>query len=215
VLYAAVGHEYKYNVQAQHNDSTVLVFGLDVYPPGMTIDTDSGLITWTPIAMDLGVHNISIHVSDGYHNVTARWTITVLDHPLNNPPLINSACQNLDAKHYHTGDTIKCSYSATDVDKDTLVWTITGSDGLSYNNGNLTWKPKTAGTYNIKFNVTDGKGGFDEKTVTIMIEPKKNSGMVMDNFKLGGIVAAIAVAVCVSAGLVLFMRRKKEKKEPV
>jgi hypothetical protein len=45
---AAVGLPYRYEVRAQDGNADPLTYRLDAAPAGMTIDPDTGLITWTP-----------------------------------------------------------------------------------------------------------------------------------------------------------------------
>lgn len=65
LLSAAVGAGYSYNVDAQDADGDTLGFSLSTYPTGMTINAQSGLITWVPAANQTGVHSVTVSVSDG------------------------------------------------------------------------------------------------------------------------------------------------------
>jgi len=49
-----------------------------VNPAGMTIDSSSGVILWNPTAGDIGVHDVSVEVSDGEATATQAFTISVL-----------------------------------------------------------------------------------------------------------------------------------------
>jgi hypothetical protein len=43
---------------------TPLTFSLDEAPPGMTIDSDNGLISWNPAANQIGTYTVTVRVTD-------------------------------------------------------------------------------------------------------------------------------------------------------
>ena len=209
VLITVVGQLYTYDVKAMDNDSTTIEFGLEVYPPGMKIDAQTGKITWTSDPAHIGMVTITLFATDGIHTVRQNYTLTVLAKPLNHKPVINSACKLPDGKTIYSGDTVQCPYSATDADNDTLVWTITGVQDLTFKDGIVTWIPKKAGTYILKFNVSDGKGGFDEKSAMITIDPKKPNDRGMSAVMLGGIVGVVIGTVVAIVGFLLWKKKSR------
>jgi hypothetical protein len=65
-LTATVGQLYSYDVDATDPDAgDVLTYSLDVAPAGMTIDSISGLIQWTPTAAQLGLNAVTVRADDG------------------------------------------------------------------------------------------------------------------------------------------------------
>ena len=55
VFGAEVGELYQYDVEATDPDpEDVLSFSLDLAPPGLSIDPQTGLIEWTPLASQAG-----------------------------------------------------------------------------------------------------------------------------------------------------------------
>ena len=76
---------YDYNVYASdvHNDE--LCFGLSQFPEGMTINKNSGLISWKPTRAQIGNHPVEVTVADerGLY-VTQSFSISVQDN--NRPP---------------------------------------------------------------------------------------------------------------------------------
>jgi hypothetical protein len=80
---AKVGQKYFFRVQASDEDAAdVVTYSLDKAPPGMTIDHQSGIITWTPAKGDVGTHNISVSAADGKGGLDIlNWTITVQKAP--------------------------------------------------------------------------------------------------------------------------------------
>lgn len=62
---ATIGSAYSYPVIASDRDAgDTLSYSLPVAPAGMIIDAASGLIQWTPVAGQLGSHNVSVRVQD-------------------------------------------------------------------------------------------------------------------------------------------------------
>ena len=76
---------YTYQVTATDADGDPLTFSLTVFPAGMSIESQSGLISWTPSSADIGPHDITIRVQDNMGGETFQnFTLTVLDVP--DPP---------------------------------------------------------------------------------------------------------------------------------
>ncbi len=95
---ATVGDTYTYDVQAT-GSTLPLTFSFNtssVAPPvGMSIDSGTGVITWTPAELQVGAHAVEVKVEDGSGSYTQSFTITVgID---NAPPIFTKgADQNVD-----------------------------------------------------------------------------------------------------------------------
>jgi len=78
VTTAKEGVAYTYDVEATDLDGDTLKFSLLVHPTGMTINSATGAITWTPIEDQIGEENeVVVEVSDGSKSDTQSFTITV------------------------------------------------------------------------------------------------------------------------------------------
>ena len=66
---------YTYNVVATDTDGDTLTYSLTSSPTGMTIDSSTGVISWTPNAV--GDYNVTLKVSDGGLFNTQSFTITI------------------------------------------------------------------------------------------------------------------------------------------
>ncbi|TET91804.1 MAG: MarR family transcriptional regulator [Methanomassiliicoccales archaeon] len=62
---AEVGEAYSYHAQALDNDDDILAYTLRDLPYGMTIDSNTGMVTWTPTSDQAGENRVTIVVSDG------------------------------------------------------------------------------------------------------------------------------------------------------
>jgi hypothetical protein len=71
---------YTYDVEGADPEADRLTFSLDVFPEGMEIDEDSGLIEWTPTDDQLGDHDVAVRVEDseGFFDVQG-FVLTVLE----------------------------------------------------------------------------------------------------------------------------------------
>jgi len=72
---ATVGQPYTYDVDATGDPAPT--YSLTTYPTGMTIDTASGMIEWTPTADQAGDNPITVEAKNDAGTVTQEFTITV------------------------------------------------------------------------------------------------------------------------------------------
>ena len=75
VTSATKNQAYTYDVNATDSDGDTLTYSLTTTPSGMSINSSTGLITWTPTAT--GNYNVTVEVSDGTLFDTQSFTITV------------------------------------------------------------------------------------------------------------------------------------------
>ena len=82
---ATVGVPYQYYVADQKQ--TGYSFTLTEAPPGMTVDVSTGLIQWTPTALQVGTFHIAVDITDpGGATHTAQFTVVVAGNTINNAP---------------------------------------------------------------------------------------------------------------------------------
>ena len=75
VTSSLVGVLYSYAVEATDADGDTLIYSITSGPTGMTIDSSTGVLSWTPSTA--GDYNVTIKVSDGDLFDTQAFTITV------------------------------------------------------------------------------------------------------------------------------------------
>ena len=75
VTTAKEGIVYAYDVEATDPNEDTLTYSLTVSPTGMTINSTTGVITWTPTAA--GNFDVTVEVSDDSKSATQSFTITV------------------------------------------------------------------------------------------------------------------------------------------
>jgi hypothetical protein len=133
-----------------------LTFSLDTSPAGMTVDPDSGLIWWLPTNDNVGVHQVSVTVSDlVLANNYQNFTLTVIN--VNDPPVITSE-PILEATVL---DPYEYQLNVMDVDKgDILTYSLdTCPNNMTVNStsGLITWipDPEQIGNNSVIIRVSD------------------------------------------------------------
>ena len=169
IITATVGAAYTYNVTATDPDGNTLTFSLTIIPPGMTINSSTGLISWTPTAA--GDYDVIVKVSDNgspVKSITQSFTIHVgQPSPANQPPIITSTAITTAT----VGQAYSYDVEATDPDGDTLTYFLVGPAGMTIDflTGLITWTPTTSGNYNVIVSVSDG-ALFDTQSFTIIVQ---------------------------------------------
>ncbi|MCP4769766.1 MAG: tandem-95 repeat protein, partial [Gammaproteobacteria bacterium] len=75
----SVGEDYIYTIVASDADGDLLTFLANTLPAGMSLDSDSGELSWQPEQADIGAHLVSISVDDGNGGVIGHdFTLMVV-----------------------------------------------------------------------------------------------------------------------------------------
>lgn len=78
-----VGAEYRSTMTATDPDGDPLSWTLVSAPAGMSVDAETGEISWVPGEDQIGAHQVAVTVSDGRHTVGRSYSVTVAgDMPL-------------------------------------------------------------------------------------------------------------------------------------
>ncbi|MEW5936609.1 MAG: putative Ig domain-containing protein, partial [Candidatus Thermoplasmatota archaeon] len=171
VVNATEDSAYTYDVEASDIDlGDVLTYSLSTYPAGMTIDSVTGLITWTPTNTQVGNNSVVVIVSDGNGGTaTQSFTITVVN--TNDAPTITSTpitTATEDSAYTYDVD-------GSDIDAgDTLTYSLTTApSGMTIDSatGVITWTPTNAqvGDNTVVVLVSDGKGGTATQSFTVTV----------------------------------------------
>ncbi|GAA6134400.1 hypothetical protein NBRC116188_11890 [Oceaniserpentilla sp. 4NH20-0058] len=140
-----------------------------------SIDTDGTSFVMTPAANhNGGTHSITINVSDG-NGGTDSDTFNLNVVAQNDPPAITAVDQSTNED---TAKVVDASGWATDVDGDTLTYSVSSSCAtnitcsINTDGTNLTMTPAAnhnGGTHTITINVSDGNGGTDSDTFNLNV----------------------------------------------
>ena len=89
---AAVGQPYRYAVAVSNPDGVALQFDMPVAPDGMTVDSDTGVIAWTPSVSEVGSQDAIVRLRDARGDVEVQeFQVTV---SLETAPIITSTPPN-------------------------------------------------------------------------------------------------------------------------
>ena len=127
IITATEDQLYLYQVEASDPNGDTLIYSFIIKPEGMSIDNESGLISWTPANNQVGIHQVVVEISDGKHSVSQRFKIEVFN--VNNPPQIFSYFPaNLNFE-INEGSSIKFEVQTNDIDLNTTLsfqWFLNG-----------------------------------------------------------------------------------------
>lgn len=170
---------YSYDVNASDLEGQTLSYSLTTMPSGMTINSSSGVISWTPPLNSNASANVVVSVSDGTNAVTQSFTIAIT--PVNDAPTFTStAVTTLTEDAAYSYDV-----NATDVDGDTLSYTLTAKpSGMTINSstGVIAWTPplNSNASANVTVQVQDNGTGLLTATqsFTITITPVNDAPLI-------------------------------------
>jgi gliding motility-associated-like protein len=148
---------YSYTVSGDDVDSLdVISFSSPVKPSWLTFDEMTGVLTGIPSNSEVGLHQVTLRVSDGYVKVDQSFTIVVKN--VNDAPLFTS--QSVTA--IYEDERYTYVLAALDVDKDTFLSYVVleKPQWLSFDiNQHLLYGTpmnKDIGSHVIRLQVTDG-----------------------------------------------------------
>ncbi|MDD4858853.1 MAG: putative Ig domain-containing protein [Dehalococcoidales bacterium] len=163
------GELLQFTVYATDPNNNPLAYYAAGLPLGATFNPETGAFSWMPTAEQYGVYpNVVFHVSDG--SLTDLESITITVNEVNAPPVLNP----IGSRKVTAGELLQFTINATDANSNPLtVSTKSLPPGANFSSATRTfsWMParEQAGTYNVVFQVTDGKLTASE-SVTIIIE---------------------------------------------
>ena len=187
VVEAVVGEAYRYDVGATDEDpGQPLTYRITSRPPlGMSINAQSGLITWIP-SEEQGQETflVIVRVEDTLGSFDEQSYRVGVDVPPSNraPTISNTAPDRASAGVLYTFD-----YEARDLDGDALSWELeSGPPGMTIDRdtGVLRWTPsdaQTGQTLSFVVRVSDDEGLFDRQTVLVLVEVEANTPPAFGN----------------------------------
>jgi len=159
---ATESNQYSYQLEAKDPDGDSLTYLLTLSPEGMSINSENGLIIWTPTNDQAGIHLIIVETSDGKQSDTQSFEIEVIN--VNNPPQILSYFPvNLNFK-INEGDSVKFEIQTQDIDLNTTLSFQWFSNGKLVSNTTSSGNDsKSSWTYSA------GYGDYSQKIVKALV----------------------------------------------
>ena len=185
-----IGNAYSFVPQASDADGDALVFSVTGLPAWAIFDVNSGALTGTPVAADVGLYSdIRIRVSDGQQS-SALPAFSIQVFADNSTPVISGTPQS----QVMADSAYSFVPTASDPDGDALTFSVTGLPawaGFNPANGALSGTPGVGdiGVYaGIAISVTDGTNSSSLPAFSIEVLPA-NSAPTISGAPAGSVVA--------------------------
>lgn len=142
----SVNTAHTYQATALDRDGDALTFSVVSGPPGLSIDSQTGLVSWTPGVNQSGESPVSLGVNDGHGGLaTQTYTVVVQTDPANHSPVILSQPETtapFSAQDY------QYQVRAIDPDGDPLTYALTTEPAgmtIDATSGLIHWNVTVAG----------------------------------------------------------------------
>ena len=162
IITATEDQLYSYQVETSDPNGDDLCYYLIIKPEGMSINSENGLMIWTPTNEQVGINQVEVEISDGKLSVTQSFEIEVSN--VNNPPqIISYSPVNLNIE-INEGDSVEFEIQALDIDSNTTLsfqWFLNGrlvSNSTVSEDGS-----KSSWTYSASY------GGYSQKIVKVVV----------------------------------------------
>jgi len=180
IITATENQLYLYQVEASDPNGDTLTYSSIVKPEGMNIDSENGLMIWTPTNEQVGINLVEVEISDGKLSVTQSFEIEVSN--VNNPPQILSYSPDSLNVVVDEGESKKFEVQANDMDLETTFsfrWFLNGELVLdSTGSGN---DSKSSWTYSASY------GDYSQKIVKALVGDGELQVSIQWNVTINGI----------------------------
>jgi hypothetical protein len=159
---------YSLDIDATDSDGHTVSYSLPIRPYSMSINTSSGLITWTPDDGDVGVNHVMVIADDRYGGYdTLDFNITVVN-VNDTPSIVSTPNTNATENQLYTYAIYALDGDAGDV----LTYTLLiGPSGMSLTDTLITWTPTKdqSGDTIVSIEVKDSYNVADTQTYTLHV----------------------------------------------
>lgn len=177
VTTAKEGAVYTYDVEATDPNEDTLTYSLTISPTGMTINSTTGVITWTPTEGQVGENEVVVEVSDESKSTTQSFTVTVDEALLTSIVVLPSSVEIAAGSsktitsvtaHYDNGTSAGIALSACTY--------VSGSTNVTVTNGKIDVSAScSASTVTITVNYSEG-GVLKSDTVIVTVPAPASGG---------------------------------------
>ncbi len=176
VLNVNEGSELKFNLKKPDVSKTYTFACLSGCQPGLSLDSNTGAVAWTPTYSQAGSYDLQFQISGPDGPTLQPLQIVVKDTDAT-PQIANPGDKVVDA-----GKTVSFSLSAKDADGGTPHFEIASpkQDGmtLDVSSGSFSWvtKPEQAGSYIVVFHALDNQNPnlYSEQSVVVTVNKSES-----------------------------------------
>ncbi|MEK6967708.1 MAG: putative Ig domain-containing protein [Nanoarchaeota archaeon] len=183
-LQANAGSQYQYQITATDSDGDSLLYSLLQSPQGMAINTQTGLISWTPSNSQAGQNTVTLSVNDPKGGSTTQtFTITVASTG-NMPPQIRSS----PISEIEFGRSYSYYPDGYDPDGDLLTFSLNESPAgmtISQSSGLVQWIANQTGSFPVRILVGDPSGETAMQSFILAVSSSEES---ISRTKISGLV---------------------------
>lgn len=177
VTTAKEGAVYTYDVEATDPNEDTLTYSLTISPTGMTINSTTGVITWTPTEGQVGENEVVVEVSDESKSTTQSFTVTV-DETLLTSIVVLPSSMTISAGSSKTMTSITAHYdngTSAGIALSTCTY-VSGSTNVTVTNGKIDVSAScSASTVTITVNYSEG-GVLKSDTVIVTVPAPASGG---------------------------------------
>ena len=168
---ATTGMAYSYAVAATDPDGDTLSFSLITAPTGMSVDSATGLVSWTPSSAQVGGHAVTVRVDDGQAFVEQSYSIAVSSDALPLDVFISLSSQNVDLGNSVTVTVI----SEGGLQPAALTLTVDGTTVALDGAGQAILPGDAIGTYHLVATAADTRETVDARSYYTVRDPSDNT----------------------------------------
>ncbi|MCK5766871.1 MAG: hypothetical protein KAH35_00650, partial [Candidatus Atribacteria bacterium] len=165
VITATEGNLYSYQVKANDPNGDTIYYSLNLFPEGMSISSEDGLVSWLPTNNQIGIHRVIVEISDGRKSTLQDFEIEV-SNTNDSPQILSYSPTNLNV-NINEGDSIRFEIQAEDIDLNTTLnyrWFLNGSLV-----SNSTSKPVSGSSFVDNWTYFAMVGNSGQKTLKVII----------------------------------------------
>ncbi len=183
---ATVGEPFSLTIPlpTSADGSRVTEFGIWWYPPGLSFNAATGVLSGTPTE-PRAEDTIEVYAKSCGKYASKTFKMKVLESTTNNPPVIDS----IDGVRTITeGDPLSLQVNASDIDGDTLSYALSqiypsGTNiAINSTTGQITGSNLTPRTYYLTVEVDDGNEGVVEKDIEVIVKAMPVGSGLLGNY---------------------------------
>ncbi len=183
---ATVGRPFSLTIPfpTSADGSRVTEFGIWWYPPGLSFNAATGVLSGTPTE-PRAEDTIEVYAKSCGKYTSKKFKMKVLASTINNPPVIDSI--NGD-RTLVEGDALSLQTNASDIDGDTLTYALSqiyprGTNiAINSTTGQITGSNLTPRTYYLTVQVNDGNEGVVEQDIEVTVEAMPVGSGLLGNY---------------------------------
>jgi len=141
---------------------TITLWTISGNPSGMTINSSTGLVSWTPSSGITTSGVVTIH-GDGTNDQTFTLAVDTAPKITSTPPDVATNGSLFNYQPIVTDAENNVSGSAWSIINSPVGMTINATTGL------VSWTPSSTGTFTFTVKVVDSNGLFDAQLVTLVV----------------------------------------------